>query len=55
MLLVENTVGAGAQLGSRFEELHAIREYAGELTDLPIGFLGLGRFGTRGLEDSSPA
>src|SRR5271163_1254185 len=26
MLLVENTVGAGAQLGSRFEELHVIRE-----------------------------
>jgi deoxyribonuclease-4 len=37
-LLVENTVGAGAQLGSRFEELHVIREYAGKLTDLPIGF-----------------
>ena len=27
MLLMENTVGAGAQLGSRFEELHVIREY----------------------------
>jgi deoxyribonuclease-4 len=38
MLLVENTVGAGAQLGSRFEELHVIREYASEMTDLPIGF-----------------
>jgi deoxyribonuclease-4 len=37
-LLVENTVGAGAQLGSRFEELHVIREYASKLTDLPIGF-----------------
>jgi deoxyribonuclease-4 len=38
MLLVENTVGAGAQLGSRFEELHVIREYAAKLTDLPVGF-----------------
>ena len=38
MLLVENTVGAGAQLGSRFEELHVIREYARQMTDLPIGF-----------------
>src|SRR5271166_4395671 len=38
MLLVENTVGAGAQLGSRFEELHVIREYAAKMTGLPIGF-----------------
>ena len=38
MLLVENTVGAGAQLGSRFEELHVMREYASQMTDLPIGF-----------------
>ena len=38
MLLVENTVGAGAQLGSRFAELHVIRDYASKLTDLPIGF-----------------
>ncbi len=38
MLLVENTVGAGAQLGSRFEELHVIREYGEKMTDLPIGF-----------------
>lgn len=38
MLLVENTVGAGAQLGSRFEELHVMREYAGNRTDLPVGF-----------------
>jgi deoxyribonuclease-4 len=37
-LLVENTVGAGAQLGSRFEELHVIREYGSKITDLPIGF-----------------
>lgn len=38
MLLIENTAGAGAQLGSRFEELHVMREYAAQLTDLPIGF-----------------
>lgn len=38
MLLVENTVGAGAQLGSRFAELHVIREYGSQMTDLPIGF-----------------
>lgn len=38
MLLIENTVGAGAQLGGRFEELHVIREFAAKLTHLPIGF-----------------
>jgi deoxyribonuclease IV len=38
MLLIENTVGAGAQLGGRFEELHVMREFALKLTDVPIGF-----------------
>ena len=38
MLLIENTVGAGAQLGGRFEELHVMREYGAQMTDLPIGF-----------------
>jgi deoxyribonuclease-4 len=38
MLLIENTVGAGAQLGGRFEELHVMREFAPKLTDAPIGF-----------------
>jgi deoxyribonuclease-4 len=38
MLLLENTVGAGAQLGSRFEELRVMREYSASMTDLPIGF-----------------
>ena len=38
MLLIENTVGAGAQLGSRFEELHVMREFAPKMTDLPLGF-----------------
>ena len=38
MLLIENTVGAGAQLGGRFEELHVMREYGAKMTDLAIGF-----------------
>jgi deoxyribonuclease-4 len=38
MLLIENTVGAGAQLGGKFEELHVMREFAPKLTTLPIGF-----------------
>lgn len=38
VLLVENTAGAGAQLGSRLEELHVMREFAPQVTDLPIGF-----------------
>jgi deoxyribonuclease-4 len=38
MLLIENTVGAGAQLGGRFEELHVMREFAPKITDVPIGF-----------------
>ena len=37
-LLIENTVGAGSQLGGRFEELHVMREYALKMTGLPIGF-----------------
>src|SRR4051812_27764760 len=38
MMLAECTVGAGAQIGGRFEELAAIREFAPKLTDLPVGF-----------------
>jgi len=38
MLLIENTVGAGAQIGGRLEELHVLREYAATMTDLPVGF-----------------
>ena len=38
MLLIKNTVGAGAQLGGRFEELHVMRQLAHKLTDVPIGF-----------------
>jgi deoxyribonuclease IV len=37
-VLLENTAGAGCHLGSRFEELRALRDQAGELTDLPIGY-----------------
>jgi deoxyribonuclease IV len=38
MLLVECTAGAGAQIGGRLEELHIIREYATQMTHLPVGF-----------------
>lgn len=38
MVLLENTAGSGAALGSRFEELGAMRQFAAELTDLQIGF-----------------
>ena len=37
-VLLENTVGCGSQIGCRFEELRSIRDMAGELTDLPIGY-----------------
>jgi deoxyribonuclease IV len=37
-VLLENTAGAGAALGSRLEELAMMRQFAGELTDLTIGF-----------------
>jgi deoxyribonuclease IV len=37
-ILLENTVGSGAQLGSRFEELRAMRELTEQRIDLPIGF-----------------
>jgi len=37
-VLLENTVGAGCHLGSKFEELQSIRDLARDLTDLPIGY-----------------
>jgi deoxyribonuclease-4 len=37
-ILFENTAGAGAHLGSRFEELRSMREGAADLTDIPVGF-----------------
>jgi deoxyribonuclease-4 len=37
-VLLENTAGSGAHLGSRFEELQSIRELARDLTDLPVGY-----------------
>jgi deoxyribonuclease IV len=37
-ILLENTVGAGGQIGSRFEELEVIRQFAQERIDFEIGF-----------------
>ncbi len=37
-ILIENTAGAGAHLGSRFEELRTLRDLAREATDIPVGF-----------------
>jgi len=37
-VLLENTAGSGAALGSRLEELAVMRQFAAELTDLKIGF-----------------
>ena len=37
-VLLENTAGAGASLGSHFEELRAMRDCAQEFTELEIGF-----------------
>jgi deoxyribonuclease-4 len=37
-VLLENTAGSGASIGSRFEELQSIRELARDLTELPVGY-----------------
>jgi len=37
-ILLENTAGAGAQLGGNFEELAAIRQLTSPYVDIPIGF-----------------
>jgi len=37
-ILLENTVGSGAQLGSRFEELRAMRDLTQSRIDFEIGF-----------------
>jgi deoxyribonuclease-4 len=37
-ILLENTAGAGAQLGGKFDELAAIRQLACPYLDIPIGF-----------------
>ena len=37
-VLLENTVGSGRQIGSRFEELRTIRDLAARETDLAIGY-----------------
>jgi deoxyribonuclease-4 len=38
MVLLENTVGSGCQIGSRFEELSTIRDLAARATDLPLAY-----------------
>jgi deoxyribonuclease-4 len=37
-ILIENTAGAGAQLGGKLQELATIRELAGQYIDVPIGY-----------------
>ncbi len=37
-ILIENTAGAGAQLGSRFPELRSIRELSADTVKIPVGF-----------------
>ncbi len=37
-ILIENTVGAGAQLGSRFEELRSMRELCAGTVGVPVAF-----------------
>jgi deoxyribonuclease-4 len=37
-VLIENTAGAGCHLGSRFEELRAMRDLASQRTDVEVGF-----------------
>lgn len=37
-VLIENTVGCGAQLGGSFEELRTVRDQAAAVTDMPVGF-----------------
>ena len=37
-ILLENTAGAGAQLGGKLEELGAIRQLASPYLDIPIGY-----------------
>jgi deoxyribonuclease IV len=37
-ILLENTAGAGAQLGGQLRELSTIRELAGQYVEIPIGY-----------------
>jgi deoxyribonuclease-4 len=37
-ILLENTAGAGAQLGGKLDELHAIRQLASPYLDIAIGY-----------------
>ena len=55
-VLLENTAGAGSHLGSRFEELASIRERAGAVTRLPMGYcLGTCHLLAAGFDISTPA
>jgi deoxyribonuclease-4 len=38
MVLLENTVGSGCQLGSRFDELRLMRDLASEATHIPVAY-----------------
>ncbi len=37
-ILLENTVGCGSQIGGRFEDLRAIRNLVGELSEISTGY-----------------
>ena len=37
-VLIENTVGAGAQLGGKFQQLRAMRDLLVQLSDVPVGY-----------------
>jgi deoxyribonuclease-4 len=37
-MLIENTAGSGAALGSRFEELVVLKQHAATFTDMAVGF-----------------
>ena len=38
MVLLENTVGCGQQIGCRFEQLESLRALIGDLTEVPAGY-----------------
>ena len=55
-VLLENTAGSGASLGSRLEELQSIRELGRDLTDLSVGYcLDTCHLLASGFDISSPA
>lgn len=55
-ILLENTAGAGAQLGGKFEELATIRQLVSPYLDIPVGFcLDTCHCYVRGLDISTEA